>query len=207
MSRNDRHTPSEADPRLSRAEIVQAALSLVDEVGLDALTMRRLADRLGSSPMGLYRHVRNKDDLVRALIDRTMRVTVLPEGEAPADPVERIVGFSERLRRQILEHPFVVPLILRRPDIRSDHPESVTMIRYVLTGAGIAPELVPTAFNAIAAFILGFVALETSGDDPTRVREFGALLTPEDEADLDQRFEVGVRALVAGLARRSADPD
>lgn len=200
MSPNDRHTPSGDDTRLSRAEIVQAALELVDEVGLDGLTMRRLADRLGASPMGLYRHVRNKEDLVRALIDRTMRVTVLPEGEAPADPVERIVGFCVRLRCQMLEHPFLLPLVMSRPDIRTDHPESVALIRFVIGTTGIEPDLVPTAFTAIASFILGFVALETSaGADPNRAREFGALLEPTDGPAVDERFEIGMRALLAGL--------
>ena len=116
-----------------------------------------------------------------------------------------IVGFCVRMRAQKLEHPFLVPLVLTRPDIRSDHPESVGLIRFVLEGAGVDPALVPAAFNALAAFILGFVALETStGDDPDRTREFGALLALEDAADLDQRFEIGVRALVDGLARASS---
>jgi TetR/AcrR family tetracycline transcriptional repressor len=206
VPRTDDPTGNTGESRLSRAEIVQAALELVDEVGLDGLTMRRLADRLGASPMGLYRHVENKDDLVRTLIDRTMRVTVLPEGEAPTDPVERIVGFCVRLRAQMLEHPFLVPLILTRPDIRSDHPESVGLIRFVLTGADIAPGLAPTAFNAIAAYVLGFVALETSaGADPGRTREFGALLEPAGPPEIDERFEIGVRAIVAGLAQIPAD--
>jgi TetR/AcrR family transcriptional regulator, tetracycline repressor protein len=200
VSRSDPQTPAGDDSRLSRADIVQAALDLVDEVGLDGLTMRRLADRLDVSPMGLYRHVRNKDDLVRALIDRTMRVTVLPEGQAPADPAERVVGFCVRLRTQMLEHPFLVPLILSRPDIRTDHPESVALIRAVLTAAGIEPGLVPTAFTSLSAFILGFVALETSaGADPHRTREFGVLLEPNDGPPVDDRFEIGARAILAGL--------
>lgn len=205
MPRTDDPTDDAGEPRLSRADIVQAALDLVDEDGLEALTMRRLADRLGASPMGLYRHVRNKHDLEIALLDRTMRVTVLPANEAPTSAVERTVGFCLRLRAQMLEHPFLVPLLLARPDIRTDHPESVALIRAVLVAAGIAPELVPTAFTSLSAFIMGFVALETSaGADPGRTREFGALLEPDGGPDSDERFEVGVRAIVAGLQQASA---
>lgn len=205
MPRTDDPTEDAGEPRLSRAEIVQAALDLVDEVGLDGLTMRRLADRLDASPMGLYRHVRNKEDLEAALLDRTMRVTVLPPDAAPMDAVERTVGFCIRMRAQMLEHPFLVPLILTRPDIRTDHPESVRLIRAVLEAAGIEPALVPTAFTSLSAFIMGFVALETSaGADPDRTREFGALLDPDGGADNDERFEVGVRAIVTGLQQASA---
>lgn len=204
MPRTDDPIEDAGEPRLSRATIVQAALDLVDEVGLDGLTMRRLADRLGSSPMGLYRHVRNKEDLEAALLDRTMRVTVLPANEAPMDAVERTVGFCVRLRAQMLEHPFLLPLILGRPDIRTDHPESVGLIRAVLEAAGIDPELVPTAFTSLAAFVMGFVALETSaGADPNRTREFGSLLEPDGGPPSDERFEVGVRALLAGLTEMS----
>lgn len=200
MPRTDDPSQDADDPRLSRAEIVRAALDLVDEVGLDGLTMRRLADRLGASPMGLYRHVRNKQDLERALLDRTMRVTVLPANEAPTDAVERTVGFCVRFRAQMLEHPFLVPLVLARPDIRTDHPESVALIRAVLVGAGIAPEVVPTAFTTLSAFIIGFVALETgSVDDPDRTREFGTLLEPDGGPGADERFEIGLRGILAGL--------
>ncbi len=205
MPRTDDPHQDADDPRLSRAEIVRAALDLVDEVGLDGLTMRRLADRLGASPMGLYRHVRNKQDLELALLDRTMRVTVLPASEAPTDAVTRTVGFCLRLRAQMLEHPYLVPLLLTRPDIRTDHPESVALIRAVLVAAGIAPELVPTAFTSLAAFVMGFVALETSaGADPDRTREFGTLLEPQGGPGVDERFEMGVRAILAGLQEASA---
>lgn len=204
MPRTDDPSADAGDPRLSRADIVQAALDLVDEVGLEGLTMRRLADRLDASPMGLYRHVRNKEDLERALLDRTMRVTVLATNEAPTDAVERTVGFCVRLRAQMLEHPFLVPLILTRPDIRTDHPESVALIRAVLVAAGIDDTLVPTAFTSLSAFIMGFVALETSaGADPDRAREFGALLEPDGGPDRDDRFEVGVRAILTGLRQAS----
>jgi TetR/AcrR family transcriptional regulator, tetracycline repressor protein len=56
-------------PTLDQAQVVRAALALLDEVGLDALTMRRLAERLGVKAASLYRHVRNKDELLVLLGD------------------------------------------------------------------------------------------------------------------------------------------
>jgi len=57
-------------PRLSREAVVAAAGTIVAGEGIDALTMRRGADQLGSSPMWIYRHVRDKDELLVALLDR-----------------------------------------------------------------------------------------------------------------------------------------
>src|SRR5215467_11312951 len=54
---------------LDQAQVVRAALALLDEVGLDELTMRRLAERLGVKAASLYRHVRNKDELLVLLGD------------------------------------------------------------------------------------------------------------------------------------------
>jgi TetR/AcrR family tetracycline transcriptional repressor len=72
--------PSDADDRvtatrsrrrgLSRARVVDAALELVDEQGLAAVTMRALAARLGVEAMSLYRHVENRDKLFDAVVDR-----------------------------------------------------------------------------------------------------------------------------------------
>ena len=72
--------PSRRRPRLSREEIAATAVRIADDEGLDALSMRRLAAELGISPMSLYRHVANKDDLVAQMAD-----TMFGEGDLP-DP-------------------------------------------------------------------------------------------------------------------------
>src|SRR4051794_1681150 len=63
---------------LDRAQIVRAALALLDEVGLDGLTMRHLAERLGVQAASLYRHVRDKEELLILLADEI-------SGEIPAE--------------------------------------------------------------------------------------------------------------------------
>ena len=55
--------------RLSRARVLQAAMALADDGGIESLTMRRLGEELGVGPMALYRHVANKDDLIDAMVD------------------------------------------------------------------------------------------------------------------------------------------
>src|SRR5579862_9905479 len=68
---------------LDQARVVRAALALLDEVGLDELTMRRLAERLGVKAASLYRHVRNKDELLALLGDEISAEIPLPRGSGP----------------------------------------------------------------------------------------------------------------------------
>jgi len=66
--------------RLSRDRIVASALTLADRDGLEAVTMRRLAQTLGVEAMSLYKHVANKDAILDGLLEQ-----VLPRGAASAE--------------------------------------------------------------------------------------------------------------------------
>src|SRR4051794_21061960 len=66
---------------LSRAGIVDAALALIDAEGLEAVTMPKLAERLGVGTMSLYRHVSDKDDLIDAAAERVMSDVEVPGGD------------------------------------------------------------------------------------------------------------------------------
>lgn len=67
---------------LSREKIVIAAVALADEDGLDAVTMRRVADRLGAGAMSLYRHVSDKNELITAMVDRVTAEHPYPDASA-----------------------------------------------------------------------------------------------------------------------------
>src|SRR6266852_3939774 len=75
--------------QLSRARILATALQLVDLDGLDALSMRRLADELKVDPMSLYNHVGSKDALLDGLAEALWNEVQLPAGE---------IGWQEALR-------------------------------------------------------------------------------------------------------------
>ena len=77
-------------PRLSRPAIVAAAQAVVERDGVEALTMRRVAEELGASPMALYRHVRGKDELLVLLLDELAAALARPD--MPAEPRERVLG-------------------------------------------------------------------------------------------------------------------
>jgi AcrR family transcriptional regulator len=93
---------------LSRDLIVREALALLREDGAGALSMRRLANRLGVAPNALYTHVRGKADLVDGLIDQVYAGLELdpdPAGDRP----EQLAAISRDVRAQLLAHPAVVP--------------------------------------------------------------------------------------------------
>src|SRR5438270_9156626 len=83
-----RSTPKKAGDTLTRERVCEAALALVDEEGLEALSMRRLGARLGVEAMSLYRHVRDKADLIDALHAAVLG-DLVPEREASATPPAR----------------------------------------------------------------------------------------------------------------------
>jgi len=78
--------------KLTRDAIVDTAIALADTEGIDALSMRRIADRLGVGAMSLYRHVANKDELLAAMTDEVSRLNPYP------DPAGRDWTWRDRVR-------------------------------------------------------------------------------------------------------------
>ncbi len=93
---------SQRQKKLDRAQVVRAALALLDEVGLDDLTMRRLADRLGIKAASLYRHVRDKDELLALLADEISGE--VPMVESRGSWKDQLVEMGRNTRRGLLAH-------------------------------------------------------------------------------------------------------
>lgn len=87
-------------PRLSREAILVAAQRVLDEEGAEYLSMRRLARELSSTPMALYHHVRDKDELLMLLLDAYVRR--IPRPDFADHPRERVVAGAQALH-DILE--------------------------------------------------------------------------------------------------------
>jgi TetR/AcrR family transcriptional regulator, tetracycline repressor protein len=158
---------------LSRELIVEQALALLDEDGPGALSMRRLADRLGVAPNALYTHVRGKADLVEALIDQVD--AGLDLGPDPAgDWTEQLAALSRSIRRHLLAHPAVVPFALQQPGLGPHGLRLGEAVYAVLRPAGFSDQTVVGTVYALLTYILGFVALEIprAGTDPQTSDEF-----------------------------------
>jgi AcrR family transcriptional regulator len=95
----------EAAPRvpLTREAIVDAALTVLDAVGMEGLSMRRVAQELGTGAASLYWHVRNKDELFQLVFDRVTREVVLPEPD-PAHWQEQLKLLGYEMRKALSKH-------------------------------------------------------------------------------------------------------
>ena len=107
-------TQSAARVPLSRDRILRAALAFVDEHGLQALSMRKLAAELGVEAMSLYNHIENKDDILAGIGDLVFaEVEITPDGSG--DWTQRTREVSHATRRALSAHPQVLPIIVAGP--------------------------------------------------------------------------------------------
>jgi AcrR family transcriptional regulator len=162
-----------------RREILDAALAIADEQGLDAITMRAVAARVGVTAMALYPHVRSKEDLLDGLVGRLLSELSLPD---PAKPwPDRLREIARSARETARRHPAVMPLLFARPAVTPDAVRVVEAIYQALLDAGVPDREVARVERLVSTFVLGYAISETSGrfaiGDP---RERRALLESVD---------------------------
>lgn len=102
-------------PRLTVAEITRAGVELADAEGLEAVTMRRVAQRLGVSAMSLYTYVPSKDELTDLMLDAVYGE--LPQAEATGGWRDRLEQVARANRTLLLRHPWMLRIAMSRPVI------------------------------------------------------------------------------------------
>jgi AcrR family transcriptional regulator len=104
---------------LDRATIVRAAIAIADTDGMDAVTMRRVAERLNTGPMSLYRYVPDKDALVSMMVDQVIGGVSGPaaRGDLPAGWREALRVIAEVIWTACQEHPWYPEAIMVRPPL------------------------------------------------------------------------------------------
>jgi AcrR family transcriptional regulator len=150
------------EPRapLNRARVLDAAIAVADERGLDALSMRRLGEALGVEAMSLYNHVANKGDLLDGMIDVVFSEIDMPTGATDwrAAMHRRAVSAREVLAR----HRWAIGLMESRT---SPGPATLrhhdTVLGCLRTG-GFSVELAAHAFAVLDSYIYGFALQEAS---------------------------------------------
>src|SRR3954468_21340281 len=98
---------------INREAVLDATLALAEERGLDAVSMRAVAARLGVTPMALYRHVGDKQGLLDGLVERLL--DELPDPDPSLPPEERLRSLGGALREMARRHPDAFLMLLRRP--------------------------------------------------------------------------------------------
>jgi AcrR family transcriptional regulator len=102
-----RQEPASRRPAHTRADIARAALEIADSQGFDAVSMRRVAERLGAGTMTLYHYVRNKDELVALMSDAVMAEVVVPEGTLSDDWRMALTQIANRSHDAFKAHHWV----------------------------------------------------------------------------------------------------
>ena len=208
---------------LTQRAIVDAALRVLKRPGSEGLSMRRVAEELGTGPASLYWHVANKDELINLLIDRVASEIELP----PPDPdhwEEQLKEWMLQARDAFRRYPGVAGLTLGRI------PIGPTLVRWtewgltVLRGAGVPDRIAAYAFDLLGLY-LGATSYEegvpppTAEGQPLDIEQFVGMMRgyyeslPEEQfpnvhATLDElfsggpeeRFRLGLEVITRGLA-------
>jgi AcrR family transcriptional regulator len=202
--------------RFDRAKLQDAALSIVDEQGLAALSMRTLAAALGTGPMTLYNYVRDRSDLDALVVEAVMSKVRLPResGDWQAD-VRTIV---EATWRTVRRHPNVIPLALTRRTLHETTLEWAEALLRALARSGRTGTDLLIAFRTVSGFVMGVAQAQLAdplspqadetNPDVKRAQALASDRFPRlieiagaaAKVGADREFRAGLDIVMAGLA-------
>ena len=169
---------TKSQPRipLSRERILQTALTLADESGIESLSMRKLARTLGFEAMSLYNHVANKDDVIDGILDLVLAETKLPSSEAPWDETIRSSAIS--VHQALRRHQWACTEVMSPAHIRPARLRYMDALLGRLREAGFDADATYHAYHVLDGHIFGFSLWEGSHS-----------YTPAQAAGFAERFE------------------
>jgi AcrR family transcriptional regulator len=211
---------------LTRERILVGALEVLDADGLEGLTMRRLADRLGVGAMSLYRHVTDRDDLLDLVVEGILAETEAPTPSGSWRP--DLEAIARAARAGLLRHRSATVLVTTRLGLGRGGLAAVERTLAVLRGAGFDDATAVAANRALGNLVAGAVLYEAAGlggaqgAARARRRDEGRALMAGLPADLypnlraagdalftvtaDEAFETGLGALLDGFEGLLARP-
>ncbi|WP_088315230.1 TetR/AcrR family transcriptional regulator [Kineosporia sp. R_H_3] len=142
--------------------IVEAAVRVTDRDGIGALTFEALGRELGSHPTAIYRHFRDKDELVRALVDRInaeAQLDGLPQTDDWQADLRRIAA---AIHRAFLAHPAVAQLVPARTAAREHEFVTVEYIVSCMRRAGLPDEEAAACYRVFADFVLAYAGMDAA---------------------------------------------
>lgn len=188
--------PEESGRRgnLSRDEILDAALKLIQREGIAAITMRRLADEIGVTPMALYHHIPSKQELLDLAVDRVgAGVHIAHDGRPWIDQVrDYALGWREELHR----YPGVAGYILRQDAPPSMAWRVIDDAVSLLVESGFDERTASRAYAALASYVLArcdqeeIMAQHARDREPWTEERISRLAT-EAHANIDHRRIAG----------------
>ena len=136
-------------------------MTVVKGGGYDQMTVRSLAAQLGVSPMSLYRHVHDKDDILDEVADRLLADAWRPRS-GKGDWRTWLGEAADRLRRLLVSQPAALHVYLRQPVVSPAAVARMEAMMAVLRGAGADEQAARRAYAAVHTYTIGFAALEAS---------------------------------------------
>ena len=206
---------------LSRERVLRAAVDLADREGIDAVSMRRLGQELGVEAMALYRHVRDKGDILDGATDAV--VAEIEAGEPGGDWKASMRDLALAARQVMLRHPWAPQAIFDSMAVGPATLRHIDRVLRILRGAGFTIEMAHHALHVLGSRILGFTQDPFDDSEQARsespppdeiARAFApfpavaelALAARHDGAlggcDDDFEFEFGLDLILDGLDRK-----
>ena len=210
---------------LDRDRVVRVALKLLDEVGLEGLSMRRLADRLGVKAASVYWHVRDKEELLDLVFDRVIGEIEVPEPD-PTRWREQVAEVAREMRSVINSHRDIARVQLGRFPIGPNALTFSERLHAILRAGGLSDRASAYAGQLLPLYVSAFgleegselrspSEEETSPEDVLdmirgyfeslpveRFPNLVALAGDITGGEFDERFEFGLELLLDGLERR-----
>jgi AcrR family transcriptional regulator len=200
--------------------VLGTAIELADADGIEALSMRRLAQELGVEAMSLYHHVANKAEILDAIVDMVVGEFELPPPDAEWKSAIRTAAVSAHAI--LVRHPWSAPLVLSGSGVSMARLRYMEGILGTLRRAGFSADMTDHAYHALDSHIMGFtlwqVGMNLGSEDDLKamageflaqlsVDEFPYLaehiqqhLEPADPDDVGE-FEFGLGLILDGLER------
>ena len=204
--------------------VIDAALELIDDVGVVEFTMRLLAQRLNSSTATLYRHFAGKDEIFVLVVDQVL-------GEVPRHIRETATGTTwkelllagaDAFFQTLKEHPNTVPLFAHQVPLGPNGLAGREAAIDILLSNGFTPEVAARTYTAVAHYVIGLAGQlsarsDTGTDEDQDIRNFyhaldptryGATVTSASylPSSLDHEFQFGLHLIIDGLAMRLSHP-
>jgi AcrR family transcriptional regulator len=145
---------------LSRDRILEAALAVADETGIESLTMRKLGQELGFEAMSLYNYVASKEDLLDGILDLVLAETELPAPDGDWESSVRASAIS--VHAAIRRHSWAAALLIAPERLRPAGLRYMDALLGRLRQAGFSADTTYHAYHVLDGYIFGFSLWETT---------------------------------------------
>jgi AcrR family transcriptional regulator len=163
-------TETDAQPRrrlpLNRERVLHAALALADQAGIQALSMRRLAQELGVEAMSLYNYVKGKEDILDGIVEIVLEEIDIPSDEA--DWKEALRRTASSAHETLVRHRWACGVMLGRTRVSTPRMRWMESVLGTLRQAGFSADLTHHAYHALDSHITGFTLWQVSMPFDTR---------------------------------------